>query len=146
MSEEFQHMMNEKIRASQKSLGRESLLGELEKKVLLANTPNNKPLLWSRIALKNAGLYSDYQEALSRIIDPSLIYMDEALSDKQVEECSHLLTQSRAGCCQARRTWARRTRRSRPSCTRCSWRWRRPSRPCSCTSRSTTRPGRSPGS
>lgn len=77
-------MMNEKIKSSQKNIGKEALLGELEKKVLLANTPNNKPLLWSRIAMKNAGIYSNYQETLSKIIDPSLIYLDEKLTDKQI--------------------------------------------------------------
>lgn len=59
---------------------KDQLLGELQKKVAFANTPANKPLLWSRIALKQSGVYRDYQRILEALIDPRLIYFDAALT------------------------------------------------------------------
>jgi hypothetical protein len=39
-----------------------------------ANTPTNKPMMWSRLISEDSGIYSDYQEILNHLIDPKLIY------------------------------------------------------------------------
>jgi len=55
-------------------------MGELQRKVYFANTPANKPLLWSRLAMKESGIYRDYQQVLDNLIDPKLIYFNESLN------------------------------------------------------------------
>jgi hypothetical protein len=80
---------------------KDELLGQLQKKVSFANTPANEPLMWSRIALKQSGLYKDYQRILEDLIDPRLIYFDSALTQGQIDECTNRVMELSRGCCRA---------------------------------------------
>lgn len=63
-------------------------MGELQQKVYFANTPANKPLMWSRLAMKESGVYRDYQEILDSLLDPKLIYFAEDLKAEDIETCT----------------------------------------------------------
>jgi hypothetical protein len=76
-------------------------MSELQQKVYFANTPANKPLLWSRIAMKESGVYRDYQDILDALLDPKLIYFNDALTNDQIDECNYIITQLKEHCFRA---------------------------------------------
>lgn len=53
-----------------------------------ANTPTNKPMMWSRLLSEDSGIYSDYQEILNHLIDPKLIYFSEEITIHEIEICN----------------------------------------------------------
>ncbi len=55
---------------------KDSLIYNLRKNVSFADTSTNKPMMWSRIAIEESGIYTDYQDILANLIDPKLIYFD----------------------------------------------------------------------
>jgi hypothetical protein len=55
-----------------------------------ANTPTNKPMMWSRLLSEDSGIYSDYQEILNHLIDPKLIYFSEDINLHEIEVCNFL--------------------------------------------------------
>jgi hypothetical protein len=120
---------------------KDELLGQLQKKVSFANTPANKPLMWSRIALKQSGLYKDYQRILEDLIDPRLIYFDSALTQGQIDECTNRVMELSRGCCRA--AWTSSCRWTGRSWWRSSSRWKRQALPSACSSAARTRAPRS---
>jgi hypothetical protein len=51
---------------------------------LFANTGNNRPI-WSTIAGEQSGIYKEYQDIMEDLIDPRLIYFNEALTSDQID-------------------------------------------------------------
>lgn len=45
------------------------------------DTPQNKPMMWARIVLKESDYYKDIYKIFQQLIDPRLIYIDEKLTD-----------------------------------------------------------------
>ena len=43
--------------------------------------------MWSRLAMKESGIYKNYQDILDNLIEPRLIYFDEKLETHQVDDC-----------------------------------------------------------
>ena len=61
---------------------KDSLAHNLKKLISFADTATNKPMMWSRLAMKEAGVYKDFQDILDNLIDPRLIYFDEHLTSQ----------------------------------------------------------------
>ena len=80
MEDKLKKALNEKYMEYEK----DSLSHNLKKSISFADTATNKPMMWSRIAMQEAGLYKDYQEILDNLIDPKLIYFDENLEMHQI--------------------------------------------------------------
>lgn len=59
---------------------KEDLKLKLRKNMAYANTPSNKPMMWSRIMMEESGIYGDYQSILNDLIDPKLIYFSENIA------------------------------------------------------------------
>jgi hypothetical protein len=64
---------------------KESLKLKLRQNMSFANTATNKPMMWSRIILRESGIYNDYQQILNNLIDPKLIYFSETITVPQIE-------------------------------------------------------------
>jgi hypothetical protein len=82
--------LSTKAHEAYKQSEKDSLMGELQQKVFFANTPANKPLMWSRLAMKESGVYRDYQQVLDNLLDPKLIYFAEDLNAEEIETCKVL--------------------------------------------------------
>ena len=115
---------------------KEDLKLRLRQKMSFGNTSTNKPMLWSRLALEQSGIYDDYQSILQKLIDPKLIFFSEDLGTTEVETCKDCLMQLRHRFCQdSWIAWASRPPRQWSTCAR---RWRPALPHCASTSPATT--------
>jgi hypothetical protein len=64
---------------------REALRLKLRKNMSFADTSTNKPMMWSRILMNESGIYNDYQQILTHLIDPKLIYFGETITLAHIE-------------------------------------------------------------
>lgn len=46
-------------------------------------------MMWSRIIMQESGIYNDYQQILSHLIDPKLIFFAEDIGLAEIEECTY---------------------------------------------------------
>jgi hypothetical protein len=60
------------------------LSSKLKKNIKFADTGTNKPLIWSRVANEQSGIYEDFQKIMDELIDPRLIYFDEILGIAEI--------------------------------------------------------------
>jgi 3-methyladenine DNA glycosylase AlkC len=51
------------------------------------DSPSTKPLLWSKIILKDSKFNSNVNEIFDKMIDPRLIYLDKNLTEENISEC-----------------------------------------------------------
>ena len=83
VQDSLKNSLNQKFLEAEK----DSLSHNLKKSISFADTSTNKPMMWSRLAMKQSGLYKNYQDILDNLIDPRLIYFDEKLQTPQIDEC-----------------------------------------------------------
>ena len=67
---------------------------KLKKNVSFADTAASRPMMWARLSMQESGLYKDYQTILNSLLDPKLIFFNENLTDKQIEECINFVMKS----------------------------------------------------
>jgi hypothetical protein len=86
--------LKNQINAKYMQTEQQNLEMKLKKNVSFADTASSRPMMWARLSMQESGLYKDYQTILNSLLDPKLIFFNESLTDKQIEECMKFFMKS----------------------------------------------------
>jgi len=57
------------------------IVDAIDKQLYFIDTPCNKPLMWSRIIIKDSDFFSKMFNIFSKLIDPRLIFIESRLNE-----------------------------------------------------------------